>query len=158
MSTPKPAAGSSSAHAPLANPSAGANGSPRWLDSYPWATFVVPFVVFMLVTSLEPTPDKPFELLGLSIPYSAYPLVYSAKIVLTMVAMAAVWRGYRQFAFRVSPLALVVGVVGVVLWIGICKLDLENKLLGPLGLGSLIDLGKRSAFNPLEAWPDKPLA
>src|SRR4029077_9556080 len=38
---------------------------------------------------------------------------------------------------------------GVVLWIGICQLRLEPKLLGPLGLGSILGLGARPAYNPL---------
>ncbi len=130
---------------------------PPWLAQYPWLTFVLPFAVFMLVGSLEPTPEKPFELFGATIEYSAYPIVYSVKIALTMLAMAAVGPGYRQFAFRVSPLALVVGAVGVVLWVGICKLELEAKLLGPLGLGWLVETGSRSAFNPFAVWPDQPL-
>ncbi|MBI3837875.1 MAG: hypothetical protein HY288_08080 [Planctomycetia bacterium] len=134
-----------------------ATGQSGWLARCPWATFVLPLVVFMLVGTLEPTPDKPFERFGLSIAYSAYPLVYAIKIALTMVAMAAVWPGYRQFAWRVSPLAFLVGGVGVVLWVGLCKLGLESKLLAPIGLGWLVDSGARSAFNPLQNWPDQPL-
>lgn len=133
------------------------NAPDGFLDTYPWLVFVLPFAVFMVVTSLEPAPEKPFELAGFKIPYSAYPLVYALKIALTMAAMAVVWRGYRQFPFRVSLLAPVVGVLGVAVWIGVCKLELEARLLAPLGLGSLVDLGKRSAFNPLAAWPDEPL-
>ena len=132
-------------------------GQPGWLALYPWAVFVLPLVVFMVVGAIEPKPDKPFERFGISIPYSAYPLVYTIKIALTMAAMAAVWPGYRQFPWRVSPLAFLVGSVGVVLWVGLCKLGLETKLLTPLGLGWLVDWGVRSGFNPLENWPDQPL-
>ena len=39
---------------------------------------------------------------------------------------------------------------------GLCKLDLENRLLGPLGLGSLVDLGTRSGYNPFEMLGDQP--
>ncbi len=126
------------------------------LAAYPWAVFVVPFAVFMLVGSLEPSPEKPFSLLGFTIDYSAYPLVYTAKIAATLVAIAAVFPGYRQFPFRVSPLALVVGVVGVVLWIGLCKLGLEARLLGPLGYDQIADLGRRPGFNPLAEMADRP--
>ena len=153
--------GISKTNTTLATPTAGTTNQvcplPSWLALRPWLTFVLPFAVFMLVGSLEPTPDKPFNLLDVTIEYSAYPIVYSVKIVLTMLAMAAVRPGYRQFAFRVSPLALAVGAVGVVLWVGICKLELEAKILGPLGLGWLIETGSRSAFNPFSVWPDQPL-
>jgi len=49
------------------------------------------------------------EALGLSIPYSHYPLVYLVKIVLTMTAVAAVWPSFREFPFGVTLLAIVVG-------------------------------------------------
>jgi len=126
------------------------------LAAYPWAVFVVPFAVYMLVGSLEPSPDKPFSQLGFTIDYSAYPLVYTAKIVATLVAIAAVFPGYRQFPFRLSPLAFIVGVVGVVLWIGLCKLELEARLLGPLGYDQIADLGRRPGFNPLAEMADRP--
>lgn len=128
-----------------------------WLDDYPWATFILPFAVFMLAGSLEPTPEKPFEMLGLSIDYASYPIVYSLKIALVIAAIALVWPGYRQFGFRVSPLAPAVGVVGVVAWIALCKLQLEKTLLEPIGLGWIVDLGERAGFNPLAHWPDQPL-
>jgi CAAX prenyl protease-like protein len=127
------------------------------LAAYPWATFVLPLAVFMLVGSLEPTPDKQFELFGLAIGYAAYPAVYTVKIALTMVAMAVVWPGYRQFPLRLSPLAPLVGVVGVVLWIGICKLRLETTLLEPLGMKEVAGFGARAGFNPWEHFADQPL-
>ena len=61
--------------------------------------------------------------------YGHYPIVYTVKIALTIAAMLFVLPGYRQFPFRISPLAIVVGVVGVVLWIWLCQLQLERKLL-----------------------------
>jgi uncharacterized protein len=128
-----------------------------WL-SQPWVPFVVPLAVFMLVGSFEPTPNKPFELFGWTITYANYPAVYAVKLALTAAAMAQVSRGYRQFPFRVSPVAIAVGAVGVVIWIGLCKLGLESRLLGPLGLGWLVDAGQRSAFDPFATWPDQPAA
>lgn len=158
-----------------------------WLSRYPWATFLVPFVVYMVVGSLEPTPPKlanvqaasavddqqaesPLEAVtdvdaepidddsGLlpTLPYRYYPIVYSAKILLTGVAMLLVLPGYRTFPFGVSWLAVAVGTVGVVLWVGICKLGLEVRLLAPLGLESFVATGERSAFNPLEQLRDNP--
>jgi uncharacterized protein len=137
--------------------------SPRGnlLARHPWLVFVLPLAVYMLVGSLEPTPPKADALDAaagatspaagpLGIRYEHYPIIYSAKIALTIAAMWFVAPGYRQFRFRLSPLALVVGVAGVVLWVWICSLHLEPKVLGPLGLGSIIDMGERPAYNPLE--------
>jgi uncharacterized protein len=129
------------------------------LAKQPWIVFLLPFVVFMVVTSLEPTPESDGGFLGWAIPYAAYPWVYTAKIALVMAAIIAVWPGYRQFPFRVSPLAIVVGVVGVVVWVGLCKLDLESRVLGPLvdndvgealGLAGMFEAARtRSGYNPL---------
>ncbi|MBN2293437.1 MAG: CAAX prenyl protease-related protein [Pirellulales bacterium] len=124
----------------------------------PWVVFIGPFIVFMLLTSLEPTPDKPGgEGIGLSIPYAYYPWVYTVKVVLTTLSVLLVAPAYRQFPFKVSGWAVLTGVVGIVAWIGICKLEIErgvlarlNELVGSLGMGDLIELGARSAYNPFE--------
>ena len=66
-------------------------------------------------------------------------------------------------------------MVGVVLWIALCHLQLEQKLLGPVdrflgsllpgqqegetptvGLMAILGTGERSAFNPLEQLTDSP--
>lgn len=131
---------------------------PAWLARHRWAVFVVPFVVYMLGTSLEPAPPVAGEPVkapwrGLTIAYEQYPLVYSLKIVATLVAMAVVWPGYRQFRWRVSPLAAGIGLVGAVLWIALCQPPLQETLRGwftAVGLGSMVEGGLRSGFNPLE--------
>ena len=90
------------------------------------------------------------------IPYRYYPMIYTWKIALTVAAMLLVIPGYRAFGGGVHGIGLVVGIVGGVLWIAICKLHLEPKILGPLGLGGLIDMGRRPGFNPLEQLKDDP--
>jgi CAAX protease family protein len=139
------------------------------LAQHRWLTFLLPFAVYMLIGSFEPAAPKPPKILTdgrvlpvvnnnwFSLEYRHYPLVYTVKIALTIAAMVFVLPGYQQFPFRISPLAIGVGVVGVVLWIGICKLQLEHKLFVPLGLEKLLGLGERPAFNPLEALSDTPL-
>ena len=116
----------------------------------------------MIVGSFEPAPPKPAIVLadGTSRPamnqnwfgleYHQYPIVYTVKIALTIAAMVFVLPGYRQFPFRVSFLAIAVGVIGVVLWIALCQMQLERKLLTPLGLEKFLGLGDRPAFNPLD--------
>ncbi len=135
---------------------------PGWrglLARHPWLPFVLPLAVYMLAGSLEPTPREPGgAAIGLNIPYSSYPWMYAAKLVLTLVAVVAVLPGYAEFTFRVSWLALVVGAVGAVVWVGLCKLQLEERLLVPLGLGNILGLGERSAFNPFEEYAGRPAA
>jgi uncharacterized protein len=149
----------------------------RLLARHPWLVFILPFAVYMLVGGLEPTPPKIDADAGIedsrqvagdesgrpqpnsfAIRYEHYPVIYTAKIALTVAAMWFVAPGYRQFRFRISLLALAVGVVGVALWIWICSLRLEQKMLGPLGLGSILEFGERPAYNPLEQLCGTPLA
>ena len=72
-----------------ANTEAKAPDMPAWtLRTNPWVTFLLPFVVFLLSTSLEPTPQTPGgEVIGLSISYDYYPVVYTLKLALTIAAM-----------------------------------------------------------------------
>jgi len=192
-----------------------------WLSQWPWVTFLLPMLVFMVATSFEPTPPpqaartaqaetesaaepalqqlddenfSPETVSGATEPsesfwaadpgegflpaisYSYYPQVYTAKLVLTLLAILLVWPGYRTFPFRVSWLSLAVGVVGVVFWIVLCHLRLEPKVIGPIdeflgsfipgleagdtpsiGLMSMLGTGTRSAFNPLVQLAAAPL-
>ena len=131
-------------------------------------TCLLPFLIYMVAGSLEPAAPAPLTEVQLAAPehireqleagqpnflglrYKHYPIIYTVKIAFTIAAMLYVLPGYRQFPLRVSLLAIVVGVVGIVLWIWICSLHLEPKLLAPLGLGAFADLGSRPAYNPLE--------
>ncbi|MGA2796415.1 MAG: CAAX prenyl protease-related protein [Thermoguttaceae bacterium] len=128
----------------------------------PWLVFLLPFVVFMLVGSLEPTPDAPGgKSIGLAIPYNWYPLVYTVKIAMTLAAIAFVMPGYGQFPFRISLLAIVVGVAGVFIWVGLCRLNFESTYLQPalerVKLGWIIGSGQRAAFNPFVQLADQPI-
>lgn len=124
-----------------------AGGRRALLKRQPWLTFVLPFAVFMLVGSLEPKPDGGDSAM---VPYSYYPLVYSIKIALTVGAIVFVLPGYRPFPFRLSPWAIVAGVAGVFVWVGICHLGLERWLAKSFGLGWFVGQGERSAFNPFD--------
>jgi CAAX prenyl protease-like protein len=149
----------------------------------PWLVCLLPFVVFMLVGSLEPTPPTaegaagdaavtaannspplpPGEGRGegagwLRIEYRHYPLVYTIKIALTVAAMIFVWPGYRQYVRRFTVLGLAVGVLGAAVWIALAawQHDWMPKLAEQTGIGWFKSLGARSAFNPLEQLRDQP--
>lgn len=128
------------------------------LLKYPWLTFLLPFFVFWIGGILEPTPNQTGGAwLGLAIGYEHYPIIYVAKIAATLLAMAFVFRGYLAFPFRISGLSIAVGVVGACFWIGFCILNLEEKVLTPIGLESFLGLGERSTFNPLEKLAGNPV-
>ncbi|MFZ1933120.1 MAG: CAAX prenyl protease-related protein [Thermoguttaceae bacterium] len=125
------------------------NANPRaaLLERQPWLTFLLPFLVYIVAGALEPSP-------GDSVAHFArwYPVMYAVKITLTLAAVAFVWPAYRQFPLRVSLLAILVGVIGGVLWIVLCLPRLEQTYVLPLlkhvGLGGLI--GDRPGFNPFD--------
>ncbi len=137
-------------------------------------TFLLPFLVYMVAGSVEPAAPPPLTDVQLAAPehirqqleagqanllglrYQHYPIIYTVKIALTIAAILYVLPGYRQFPFRISYLAIAVGIVGVILWIWICGLHLEPKLLAPLGLDGFVSMGDRPAFNPLEALKATP--
>ncbi len=139
-----------------------------------WLLFVLPFAVYMLGNSLEPSPppsavpdrtkkarepdEKPWLDLGIEYRHH-YPIVYTAKILATLAAILVVLPGYRQFPFSFSPLAVAVGVVGVFVWVGLCRLGLEQTVLGALGLDWFGSVGARAAFDPRAQLADNlPLA
>ena len=138
------------------------NGRKPLLDRQRWMTFLLPFLVFMLVGALEPTPEKPGgEAIGLAIPYAYYPWLYAAKIVLTVAAMVFVLPGYQAFPLRATRWGVVVGLIGGPLWVAICLLDCERLYIAPFlenfGAGWLVGAGERAAFNPFEQLAGRPI-
>lgn len=148
------------------------NGRRRlWLmRNEQWLIYCLPFLVYMLVGFFEPSgptngvfPKNPWIIDPHIVPYidyQVYPYIYTLKIALTCLAVVWVWPGYRQFPFKVSGLAFLVGIVGAVLWVAINKgqmaLDLDSTLLDKWYLGSLTELGTRPGFNPLRQLHDQP--
>jgi CAAX prenyl protease-like protein len=61
----------------------------------------------------------------------------------------------KHFPLKLSPLSVVVGAIGVVLWIGICELHIERNVFQAMGLDSLASV--RPAFNPFDRIPETGL-
>lgn len=143
-------------------------GGRRLLEERPWLAFVLPMAVYMVLGSLEPSApaaglaegalSEPQGLLGVR--YEHYPIVYTFKIIATLGAILYVWPVYRQWPVRVSPLAILVGVVGVVLWVGIDWIGIEERFVQWVGpesdLIGLLGMAPRPAYNPLEQLEDSP--
>lgn len=132
-----------------------------FLAKYRWLTFLLPFIVYMLAGTFEPTPEKLGGAdIGLAIAYKHYPVVYSIKILLVFLSMLAVLKGYLAFPLKISWLSIGIGVVGAILWIGICHFDrsigITFRLFELLGLGDWVDSGTRASFNPLKELANTP--
>ncbi len=139
--------------------------SDRWLDANNTWTYLLPMLVFMGFGQFEPTPENP-GFFGLT--YDHYPAIYAVKLACVAVALWFCRAGWGQWKFAgpegrgISPLAPVVGVVGLFLWVGCSALGLEGRFLdlvggpdGPAGgLLGLIGFGERAAFNPLDQIDD----
>ena len=124
----------------------------------------------MLLNSLEPPAAPPAKTAAgdnsqvqdtpagnwLGLTRQQYPLIYIVKIALVAACLAQFWPVYRGLGGRISPWAWLVGAIGTMIWVGICKLGLESRLLGPLGLGKFVELGTRTAFDPLAELGENP--
>lgn len=141
---------------------------------HPWIPYLLPMLVFTLAGWFEPPPPTPpsdntqnsAELAPIQdtasddgfIPHRWYPLVYALRIGLTLVAIGVALPLYRSFPFRISALSIGCGVLGVVVWIGLCSLELE-KQLAPESVASWLGIsGSRVAFNPFQQLGQSPLA
>jgi CAAX prenyl protease-like protein len=83
-----------------------------------------------------------------------YPSTYTLTIALVTLLVLCGLPGYFRAPFKITPWGFVVGVVGIVVWLGLWYLD--ERLLG---IGSIVApyLGAtRSGFNPFEALQDTP--
>lgn len=128
-----------------------------WLDPQQrrrqMLAFILPLVVFMVMTSIEPTRPPDGEPSGW-FAYEAYPYLYAVKIGLTAAALAWSWPAIRGLASRVSLLSVAVGVIGVVLWVLLSQIETSSPALTWL----LGERGTRSAYNPLEQISSRPAA
>jgi CAAX prenyl protease-like protein len=134
------------------NGSTGISDGDRFWSGALWVPFVVPFLVYGVIGSFEPSNPAEPHWLGFTIAYEHYPAIYAAKIAATIAALVLFWPAYvtgAGFALRVAPLAIVVGLVGGVLWIALAHVPL-TPVFAPLGLADWFDTSDRPAFNPFE--------
>ncbi|MEM9413073.1 MAG: CAAX prenyl protease-related protein [Planctomycetota bacterium] len=106
--------------------------------------FVLPFVLYMLIASRSPSlgPESIDD-----VEVNQYFYIVIAQLIATVAITIYFIRSYlRQFPFRIDIWGVIVGVLGVVLWVGICHLNLERELLEAFGFEN--SLPERVGFNP----------
>ncbi len=139
---------------------------------YGFWPLVIPFLTFILLTMLEPSfgnrpqrlaePDsigqvtEQLDSQQLLPPHDfevrRFLLIYGIKILITSAVIIFFFRFYLdQFPWSISALAIPVGLVGIVLWVAISQLELEQQFWTWLGLGNP---GRRSEFNPFDLLSD----
>ncbi len=123
------------------------------------AAFILPLFVFLVIASFYPDfaefavedPDQQFGPMT-----TRYVWMIAGQVVVATGLLCYFHKVYlRQFPFRISPLSVLVGIIGIVLWIGLCELHVEKTLYKNIGLSSLIST--RPAFNPFESLTDAGL-
>lgn len=120
-----------------------------------WA-FVGPFLVFMVLINFYPSFDISVEPGGQTLVDARKATIYAVLVAVQVVVLSGVLVYFRktilsQFPVRISPLSIVVGVVGIVLWIGITNLGIERSLLESVGWAKAV---ARPSFNPFEQLTD----
>lgn len=101
----------------------------------PELPYIVPLLVYILGTSLS----------GSAGDY--YPVAYAATVLIT--GWTAYWSRSRMTCLNIHKqlgFPVLVGVVGIVAWIGLCKLNLEAKV-APM-LPSILRPQARTAYDP----------
>lgn len=111
---------------------------PRHPPSLP---FVLPFAVFLVAGTLES-----------AIPF---PLAYALRIGVTTAVLLAFLPVYLAWRPQVSFRSVLVGVIGVVLWVMLARMGVERAVLGRLGVPE--SWVARGGYDPLSAFADRPV-
>lgn len=111
--------------------------------------FTLPFVLFALLTMVEGYAGQEISLGPLACTMPAYPVLYTVKVLLmtpVILLLLRYWHAAFPVCFtRKSLLAVVAGMVGVVLWVGVCKLELERKVMAVFSPASVAEPAENDA-------------
>lgn len=106
--------------------------------------YVLPFLAFMIIAMRYPD-VQPDSIDDISVDWYFYLVI--AQVVVCGGLVAFFFRQIvRKFPVRMDHWGVIVGVVGIVVWIGFCELGIERRILTAVGLESW--LGERVGFNP----------
>jgi CAAX prenyl protease-like protein len=102
------------------------------------------------ISTIPVDPQARFLFGLLPLGQNSYPYTYTFVIAGTTLLMLLFGWGYFRVPLKISVLSVVVGVVGIVVWVGLAYVDREY-----IGLGQKLSSG-RPAFNPFETLKDNP--
>ncbi len=121
----------------------------------PTLAFVAPFVIFLLIVQFYPGFAEAQQRSTLSISQST--ITYMVMLVVQIIIAASLLLYFRpvylrQFALKFSWLGVLTGVIGIVVWVALCHLEIEKSIMTAIGFA---DTGAgRPAFNPFEHLPN----
>ena len=108
--------------------------------------FVVPFVAYMLIASRAPALTHE-SIDDVSVSWYFY-LVVTQVIVTIGLVLYWMRRYLTEFPFKIDIWGFVVGVIGVVIWVALCGLQIERQTFDFIGLGDWFP--ERTGFNPFD--------
>lgn len=120
----------------------------------PTIAFLMPLLVFLVIVQWYPHFSDTQQADSGVVSFDTK--LYTAMLVLQILIAAGLLVWFRKiylrhFPLKLSPWSVVVGVVGIVAWVGICDLEIEQRALqwvGFSGAGSA-----RPSFNPFVHLP-----
>ena len=121
----------------------------------PTIAYVAPFIIFLVVVQFYPSFSGLQQLSTETVSPSTitYMVMLVAQILIASALLFYFRKFYlKDFPLRVSPWSVVVGVVGIVVWVGLCHLEIEKSFMALIGFDS--SKVARPAFNPFEHLPN----
>ncbi len=107
----------------------------------PDIAYILPMAIFMALTVWGASYQQYF------------PIAYVAKTFIVALALFILWKNYTKIRWTHLGLGVVVGVIGVVQWIGMEKLLMSQSWLGWTRMVKDI---QGEAFHPLEYFKEMP--
>ena len=115
----------------------------------PTVAFVLPFLVFLVIVQWYPSFAGAQQNADgvVSLDTKIYMAMLVAQIVIASVLLLWFRKIYLQhFPLKFSPLGVLVGVVGIFVWVGLCHLEIEKQAMELISLGNTSAM--RPSFNP----------
>lgn len=129
------------------------NGDPKLIHK-PTIAFLTPLLVFLVIVQWYPSFSDAQQSDSNAVSFDTK--LYMAALVSQIVIATGllVWFRkiyFRHFPLKVSPWSILVGVVGIAVWVSICHLEIERQVLQGIGLSGVG--ATRPAFNPFDHLP-----
>lgn len=111
--------------------------------------FVLPLILFLLIASRYPGPNElaySGEEGGDGMTTDRWWFIVMIGIQVVVASGLLIWFRkvyFQHFPLRISPLSVVIGIIGVMVWIGVCEFGLEPRLLAAIGFDA-----SRTSFDP----------